>query len=170
MAVGAGLLTTLQTNSNAGHYLGYQVLVGAGGGVGCQQAFTAIGAVMGDADVPLASSLIIFAQMFGSTIFVLAAESVFTNSLVAGLQQEAPGLDPASVLDIGATSLRDKIDSRYIDVAIAVYNSSITKAFILATALASLAMVGALRVEWKSVKRTLDAEKEKSDGQSGESL
>lgn len=60
--------------------------MGVGGGIYVQQAFTALGAVVEDSDVPFASSLVIFSQILGSTLSITAAESIFTNRLRSGLE------------------------------------------------------------------------------------
>ena len=53
--IGAGLLTTLKVDSSAGIWIGYQILAGAGSGMGVQIPFTAVQVVLNKKDMPSGS-------------------------------------------------------------------------------------------------------------------
>lgn len=53
--VGAGLLFTLRVGSNAGQWIGYQILTGFGAGAGIQVPFLAVQAVLNSKDMPTGS-------------------------------------------------------------------------------------------------------------------
>lgn len=162
MAVGAGLLTLLDSGSPMGTYLGFQILVGAGGGLGCQQAFTAIGTSVSDVDIPTASSVIIFAQIMGSTIFVTTAQNIFASSLAAGLRHKDLLGDKEILLSAGASGWRSKISQEQFPQILEVYNAAVTSTFWLSMALAISATLAASVLEWKSIKEGAVDEGERS--------
>lgn len=55
--VGAGLLKTLQVDSSAGKWIGYQILAGIGAGGGVQIPFIAVQVVLSAKDMPTGSTL-----------------------------------------------------------------------------------------------------------------
>ncbi|KAJ2966793.1 hypothetical protein NQ176_g9979 [Zarea fungicola] len=63
-----------------------------------------------------------------------------------------PGLDPKSVLAIGATQVRSTFKGDELAVVLSAYNTAITNCFYVAVAMSVLALVGAVFVPWNSVK------------------
>jgi hypothetical protein len=56
MTVGAGLLTTFEVDSGHAKWIGYQVLFGAGVGLGMQQTLIAVQTALPLPDVPIGTS------------------------------------------------------------------------------------------------------------------
>lgn len=83
------------------------------------------------------------------------AENVFSNKLISGVAQYAPGLDPKLVLTVGATNIQSYLAEnapQYLTGVILAYNEALVKAFTVATAMAAISIIGSATVEWKSVK------------------
>ena len=59
MAIGAGLISTFETDTGAGKWIGYQIVFGAGVGFGMQNTLIAAQAVLPKADIPLGESCMI---------------------------------------------------------------------------------------------------------------
>ncbi|KAJ7124552.1 major facilitator superfamily domain-containing protein [Mycena epipterygia] len=152
MAVGAGLISTFSTNTGHAHWIGFQIIYGLGVGFGMQQPVIAAQTVLNLEDVPTGTSLILFMQTIGGALFISVAQNVFTNKLVSGLRDHVPGVNPAIVLSAGATSLQTAVDSKFLPAVLSVYNQALVSAFYVSVALACLSIVGALSIEWKSVK------------------
>ncbi|MCJ1377221.1 hypothetical protein MMC17_000313 [Xylographa soralifera] len=152
MSSGAGLLTTWTPSTPSARWIGYQALFGLGSGLGMNQPLIAAQTVLALADVPIGTASVIFAQTFGGTIFITAAQNIFTNRLLASLQSAVPGLDPAVVLGTGATNLRNVVDPSFLPAVVLAYNGALTRTFYVALAVACLSIVGALGMEWKSVR------------------
>ncbi|KAF7290398.1 Major facilitator superfamily transporter [Mycena chlorophos] len=152
MGIGAGLLSTFRaTGTSHSHWIGYQVIFGLGVGFGMQQPVMAAQTVLDPADIPIGTTLLIFLQTIGGALFVSVAQNVFTNKLVEGLAG-IPGIDPEIVVKTGATTLRDAVPAQYIPAVLQVYNRALVSAFYVSVAMGSLALVGALGMEWRSVK------------------
>jgi hypothetical protein len=56
------------------------------------------------------------------------------------------------VLATGATAIKNKIPPQYLPGVQVAYNHAVVQAFYAGTAMASLSIIGAVFLEWKSVK------------------
>ncbi|KAJ7124545.1 major facilitator superfamily protein [Mycena epipterygia] len=152
MAVGGGLITTFKVNTGHARWIGYQVILGVGCGAGMNQPVMAAQTVLNLKDVPTGTALIMFLQTMGGSVFVSVAQNIFENKLVSGLRHDVPSVDPTIILRAGATSLKNAVAPELVDAVILVYNSALVNAFYVATATACLSAVGALIIEWRSIK------------------
>ncbi|KAK7961963.1 Bcmfs1 [Apiospora aurea] len=153
MSTGAGLFYTFTPDIKAAGWIGYQVLFGAGVGMGMQQPLMAIQNVLPLKDIATGTSIITFLQTLGGAIFVGVAQSVFTNQLVQSIAANVPGLDPSIVLATGATSLRSSLDPKDYAGLREAYNAALLKAFLVATGLSVASVFGSASTPWKSVKK-----------------
>ncbi|KAJ7621712.1 major facilitator superfamily domain-containing protein [Mycena polygramma] len=154
MAIGAGLISTFEVNTGHAHWIGYQIIFGLGARFGFQQPVIAAQTVLSQEDIPTGTSIMIFAQVLeiGGSVFASVGQNVFTNKLKDQLASLVPSLDPAIVLKVGATSIRDAIDAADLPAVLAAYNNALVSGFYVAVATACLSLGGALAMEWKSVK------------------
>ena len=152
MSIGAGLLTTFKVDTGHAMWIGYQVLFGAGTGAGFQQPLMAAQTVLHIDDVPIGTATIMFIQLLGGALFVSVGQNIFQNKLVTNLAVELPGFDPTIVSSIGATSLKSVVDPKYFPGVLIAYNKAITQTFLISVVLGSISFLGALCMEWKSVK------------------
>ncbi|KAK3988686.1 MFS transporter [Cladorrhinum sp. PSN332] len=152
MPVGAGLISTWQVDSGAGTWIGYQLLFGIGVGLGLQQPVVAVQNVLEMKDVPVGASLMVFMQSMGGAMMVSVGQAVFTNRLVPALTEHVPTVDPARVLDAGAIGLEKNFVEDVLPGIILSYNEALTRTFLVGAALGAITAIGAVFVEWKSVK------------------
>lgn len=152
MSLGAGLLTTLTPDTNHAKWIGYQALFGLGTGLGFQQPSVAAQATLSRKDVPTGSCLVMFAQSLGGAVSVSIGGSVFTTRVVDALAG-IPNLNTTTVIDSGATELSRVIPRQYIRVVQEAYSAGLTSAFKVGLAFAGVSVVGALGMEWVSVKK-----------------
>lgn len=153
LPIGIGLVTTWQVSTSTAVWIGYQFLVGAGGGLGIQQAHTAAQTVLSDEDVPTGAVVLIFSQILGGTLFISVAENVFENRLVVELRRVAPELNASALINTGVTSLRNVVQASDLKEVLLAYNQAIMQTFYVAVALAVLSFIGAAGTEWLSVKK-----------------
>lgn len=152
LSIGSGLLTMFHVDTGHSMWIGYQVVYGLGVGCGMQLTLIAVQAVLNKRDVATGTAIVIFSQTLGGSIMVSVAQNVETNQLLKGLVKSVPGIDPSIVLNTGATQLRNIVPAQYVGQVLEVYNSALSKTFYVGVATAILSMVGAVFVEWKSVK------------------
>ncbi|SPQ23149.1 342eff8d-c4f9-42f6-99fd-6453fa1d3948 [Thermothielavioides terrestris] len=151
MAVGGGLLTTLDLDTATRTWIGYQIILGLGIGQGMQLASLAAQVVLQQKDVPQGVSLMFFAQSLGGAVFVCIGQSVFTNALQSRLSS-FDGLDVARVVATGATELRSVIPADILRPVLVQYNAALRNYFYVGLSAACFAVLPSLGVEWKSVK------------------
>jgi len=147
-ATGAGLLSTLTPSSNHSHWFGYQVLFGFGLGCGFQTSTLVPQTVLKRADVPLGMAMVFFMQQLGGSIFLSVSQNIFTSKLVNRLSGVA-GLDAEVIVNTGATDLRRVVPASQLSTVV--------------DALSVCMILGALAVEWRSIK----ARSSSGDGGSG---
>lgn len=155
MSIGYGLIYTFRPDTSSGVWIGYQVLAGAGVGLGMQQPLMAVQTVLSDKDVSIGTALVMFMQVMGGSLFVSVGNNVFGNKLVGYVAEYAPGLDYTVVVGAGATNIQTTIRDHYPQYADGVtlaYNDALMQTFLVAVALAVLSIVGSGFMEWKSVK------------------
>lgn len=172
MSVGGGLLSTLDRNASSAQYIGYQIIFGVGVGCGIQQSMVAIqAAVKGSGSrnssssgksssgangsaVPMGTAIMTFAQTLGGAVFLAVAQSVFDNKLTSGIKAaNIPGLNANIILDTGATELRNAVASEHLNTLLQAYNAAIDSTFLVAAIVAAVSVLGALGMEWISIRQ-----------------
>ncbi|OJJ97023.1 hypothetical protein ASPACDRAFT_81137 [Aspergillus aculeatus ATCC 16872] len=152
MPLGAGLISTWHVDTSAGMWIGYQIILGFGIGLGMQHAAIAVQTVLQPRDIPVGVSLVFFCQQLGGTIFVSVGENVFDHKLIAGLTHVLDDLDPETIINTGATDLRSIVPTKDLHAVLVEYNTALRWVFIVGTIMAALSALGACALEWKSVK------------------
>ena len=152
MPLGCGLITMFKVNTSEGIWIGFQIVVGLGIGFGMQQPSLAAQTVLKKKDVPTGVSLMFFTQMLAGSIFISVGENVFQSKLISGLVTLVHGLSPLEVINTGATDLRKVVPESQLPEVLEVYNSALHMTFIVATAISSLGVLGALPMEWRNMK------------------
>ncbi|KAE9368058.1 MFS general substrate transporter [Stipitochalara longipes BDJ] len=156
MAIGAGLIMTFSVDTNKGKWIGYQILFGVGFGFGNQQASIAAQTVLKKEDIAIGSSLMMFAAQVSGAIFVPVGQTVFDNHLLDGLKGIA-GVDGNLVLNTGATEIRSVVPAGSLGAVLSAYDNALTRVFLVSCIMATIGLLPALGMEWKSVKK--DAKK-----------
>ncbi|KAF2266559.1 MFS general substrate transporter [Lojkania enalia] len=152
-SVGAGMLTTLTPDASAAEWIGYQILYGIGSGMGFQQPPNAAQAVLPIKDMPTGIAVTMFFRHFGAALFVITGNNVLNTKLFQYLSASStPGVSAEAVVAAGATSFRNVVPSQSLDAVIGMYNHAVQKTFELGTIISSLAVIGAVFMEWKSMK------------------
>ncbi|KAJ5097754.1 MFS transporter [Penicillium angulare] len=161
MAIGAGLLLLFRVHTSLAMWLGFQIVFGAGAGIGLELPNIAVQTVLSEKDVSIGTSLVVFARSLGGAIFVSVGQNVFSNRIVSGMTARVSEIDPSVILQTGATELQQTVRQSGISdaegvlaVVLEIYNDAIIQTFVLALALACVSIPGAMGVEWRTVKRT----------------
>ncbi|KAF2470168.1 major facilitator superfamily transporter [Lindgomyces ingoldianus] len=151
MSIGAGLLTTWTVDTDRAKWIGYQVIYGFGMGLGMQQPNIAIQTTLSKRDVPTGTALVFFVQQLGGAVLVSAAQNVFASKLriyLAGIQ----GINVPEVIHAGATGLRLVVPKELLRAVLVASNRALMKVFLVGVVVSCLGIVGALTMEWRSIK------------------
>jgi hypothetical protein len=104
--VGVALVHSLDANADIAKWIGYEIIIATGVGLSLQVPMIANQALVGAEDVAAVTSLTLFIENVGQAIFIASTEAAFTNSLISSLSRLLPTVNPATVLQTGATEIR----------------------------------------------------------------
>jgi MFS family permease len=159
-AAGAGLLTTLSVDSSSAPWAAFQLLYGFGLGFSSQAPNMAAQTVLPRPDVALGASLMFFGQQLLGAIFTSVGENILDSRLTHGLNA-IPGLSltPQQIQGAGATKVLNLVPSADQPAALVAYNDALRVVFRVGLILASVSILGALPMEWRTVKKKSPAKK-----------
>ncbi|KAK4182892.1 major facilitator superfamily domain-containing protein [Podospora australis] len=149
LLAGSILATQWSVASPAAQWVGVQIVISMGSGLGLQQAHTAAQTVLSSEDIPTGAVLLIFVHIMDGAIWLPVAQDVLASRLVRGLTEKVPGIDTKAILNGGATSVRGMLSGEGLVKAIEVYNGALTRAFFVAVGLAAGAFISSWGMEWK---------------------
>jgi len=152
MSVGEGLMTTFNRDTPPSQWIAYQFLAGFGLGFGMQTSGLAIQTVLPKEDVSIGIAINFFLQQLGGAISTSIGQSILSNLLGAQVAQ-IPGFSAHIIVGEGATHLVDKVPPEYRDLVIDGYNFACQRIFLAAAGFAFAALLCALGMEWKSIKK-----------------
>ncbi|TGO32413.1 hypothetical protein BHYA_0320g00070 [Botrytis hyacinthi] len=153
MSIGTGLLMTVQPQyTSRAKWVGFQILIGAGIGLGEEQGLCMVQTTLPEIDVATGIGIILFAQTFGGALFVSVVQAIFPENISKALKTVAPDLDPHSVLDGAMTTFSGNSSTQTSAELQAVYGIAIKEALRVGLLLATISIVGALMYDWKSLK------------------
>ncbi|KAH8810862.1 putative efflux pump antibiotic resistance protein [Xylogone sp. PMI_703] len=156
MSIGTGLLMTVQPQyTSRAQWVGYQILCGAGIGLGEEQGLYMVQTTLPENDVATGVGIVLFVQTFGGALFVSVAQAVFLENISKALKTLAPNLDPHSVLNGASASLPGSPVQVSPELQ-TVYSLAIKDALRVGLILATISSVGALLYDWKSLKSKHD--------------
>ncbi|KAF4920327.1 Efflux pump aflT [Colletotrichum viniferum] len=154
-SVAGGLIYSFTVDTDTAFWAASLVLMGLGVGLGGQQCIIAAQTVFKGRDIALATSVLVFLQSLGGTVFLAVAQNIFSSRLVAELRRNVPNVNPAVVINAGASGLVNSMRKTYpdsVDGIIESYNRALQNVFLIATVLGCLTVLGVGVFEWKSVK------------------
>ncbi|CAG8908835.1 unnamed protein product [Penicillium egyptiacum] len=149
MSIGTGLLMTVQPHhTSRAKWVGFQILCGAGIGLGEEQGLYMVQTTLPENDAATGIGLILFAQTLGGALFASVAQAVFLENISKALKTLAPNLDPKSVLNGVSTGSSQELQ--------AVYGLAIKDVFRVGLILGTVSSLGAVLYDWKSLKTKHD--------------
>ncbi|KAI0157854.1 major facilitator superfamily domain-containing protein [Xylariaceae sp. FL1272] len=152
VTIGGGLLTTLQVDTGAGKWIGYQILYGFGQGLCFQAPNLAAQTVLAKKDVSIGASLMFFTQILGGAIFISVGQNVLDSQLVQRFSG-FPGFSASFIKNGGATELINALPAELRPDGLVAYNESLRVVFQIGLILAALGVLGAFAMEFRSVKQ-----------------
>ncbi|KAL6153492.1 hypothetical protein ACJBU6_08640 [Exserohilum turcicum] len=150
-AIGAGLLSSLHPGSPRAQWIGYQVVLGAGYGIGIQQSLVNAQASVEPADVGYGTSAVLLGNILGGSIFISIAQAIFLGEVLK-LEGQFPGV-PRDTLINDFRSLRDIISPEDLATALDVYNSGLQKVFLMAAVLCAMSVLSWPFIPWRELKK-----------------
>lgn len=157
VAIGAGLITTFNLSTPMSQWFGYQVICGLGIGVGFQAGVLVVQNVVPLDLVPQGTACVQFFQQLGGAVFIAVAQTLFQNGVIDGLAKDAPGLNPAVIINTGANLVPQTLASMGMadltEKVLSAYMEGLRSTFYLAVGAACAAFFVAFGLEWKKIDK-----------------
>lgn len=151
---GSVMYATLKADSNAGRYLGTQILAGVGFGTAIQVTFIGVQVVTPAIDMPTVCALEVFFRQLGGSIGISVAQSIFLNTLTSHLRSIS-GIDSETIIHAGVIEgswSSDSMNPSAVALVKDALNTAITRAFLLPIGATALAAVISLGMEWRQIE------------------
>ena len=141
--IGSGLLYTLNSVSNAGRWVGFEILTGVGIGLASQQGFVAVQSSLPREDIGIGMALINLAMNLGGAVFVSAGNDI----LLSGLTNiRIPGADITRLIEEGATAFRRLAPAQEIPVIVDAYEKSLQQVLLMTLILMGTALCASIGI------------------------
>lgn len=147
-----GLLTTLGTTAATWKLIVYQGMLGCGAGVGFQGPQVAVQTIFSEKDSQLGIAIIQFAQGIGPALSIAGAQAIFTAHYASNLRREAPNINASDTTDKDLAFFDPSGNALQRHEVVSSLADAFSQTFYLPVALACVTLVGALSIEWRSVK------------------
>lgn len=107
-------------------------------------------------------AILIFSQNLGGAVFLIAAQTIFSNSLRNQVAANIPGINPDLILTAGARSIRTIVSGEQLVEVLRAYNTAINNVMYLGAGIGVLSFVCAPWLGWKDIRvKTEETEDEK---------
>ncbi|OCK76093.1 efflux pump [Lepidopterella palustris CBS 459.81] len=160
MAVSAGLISTFTPYTTTIKWVMYQIIGGIGRGAAMQIPVIAIQNNLPQEQIPVGMAFLGFLQTFGGSLLLAFAQTIFSHSLVSGLQKYAPTADAQAIIAAGATAFRQVIKPEELTGVLQAYNVGINHTFYLSAGGSAAAFVFCWGMGWRKVdKKKADTSK-----------
>ncbi|KAE8140151.1 major facilitator superfamily domain-containing protein [Aspergillus pseudotamarii] len=153
LSLGNGLLSLLSPSTPTRTWIGYQILIGAGRGLGTQAPLLAAQNILPKAETSITLSLLLFSQTLGQAVFLTLGQVIFINSLKSGLAVYAPSVDSGAVVATGAGAIRSAVSMDKLAGVLLAYTQGIDHAFHLSTGIGVGCFCVAWGMGWKDIRK-----------------
>ncbi|KAF2110752.1 efflux pump protein [Lophiotrema nucula] len=163
MCIGNGLLSTFRPHTSTGTWIGYQIIVGVGRGAGAQMAMVALQTLLPTKHIATGLAAMIFFNNFSTSIAIVLATTIFSETLKSNLNKYAPSIDIDAALAAGggAQAVRDLVPGGgpVLDGLLLSYSKSIGTVFYMCVGFAVLGFASSWGMGWGDRRRQLKATK-----------
>ncbi|KAK7039735.1 major facilitator transporter-like protein [Favolaschia claudopus] len=147
LAIGSGLLYTLTPTTSSAKIIGFQILAGAGTGMGMQNSMMALQAVFRDEPrlIGQATSMGSFMGFLGGTIGLGIAEPVFASELTKKLLAYAPEA-PLQVVKESPVAIYTELEPEMIVAVVRSYSEALRVVYVIGVPVAGIALLATLLI------------------------
>ncbi|POR35183.1 Putative HC-toxin efflux carrier TOXA [Tolypocladium paradoxum] len=162
--VGSGMITTFDVDTGLPAWFGYQVLAGLGIGAGFQIGVLVVQTVLPQDMVPVGTACVQFFQALGGAVFVAVAQTLFQNGLIDSIERDNLGIDGHVFINSGASEIKHVLEQMHrldaYDAVLKAYMLGLRYTYYISVACAACAFLMVLGLEWRSVKKGPESQKE----------
>lgn len=147
LAAGLGAFSTCVPTTGKGLWILYQLIIGAGAGLGIQAALLPAQVLLPNEDIASGISILNFGFVLGGAISVPMAQSIMLNVLSAGLSDTSCKGIVENLTTTGVTDIYKGVPVADHATVLYAYNKAVMAAFYLAAAVAVIAFLAALGIQ-----------------------
>ena len=151
LTVGSGLFAKLQSDTPPVKWVIYEIIVGAGTGVGTALPLLAVQDILQPSDVPVEYAVVLAAGYLGSSIALALSQAIFASRLKQNILTGLPGIGPLVISNAGATDLRNLLPSELYEQGLRLYNDALTESWYISIVLAGISVFLTLGYKWKKM-------------------
>ncbi|KAI1098442.1 MFS general substrate transporter, partial [Jackrogersella minutella] len=152
VTIAYGLFSCLSPSSPTRDWIGYQILYGAGCGGAWTVSYVAIQNTIPTTQISIAMAILIFCQNLGGAVFLIAAQTIFSNGLREQIEQNVPGVDAEQVIAAGARSIRQLVSGEQLTGVLQAYSTSINNVMYLGIGVAGMSFLFCWGLGWKDIR------------------
>jgi hypothetical protein len=175
MTIGNGLVSTFTPTTTVAKWIGFQIVVGAGRGLGMQtvgnpkvmsnedttintpQSLIAVQHAVSQAEVPVAMAYLVFLQNLGGAVAVVLSNTIFAQTLTKRIPQYAPSVSPQAVLDAGsgAGAVRSLVVGHEDELngVLRAYSEGLRNIFYLLVSISAVSIFMTFGMGWVDVRK-----------------
>ncbi|OLN93195.1 putative HC-toxin efflux carrier TOXA 19 [Colletotrichum chlorophyti] len=161
-AVGNGLVSMFSPLTKTATWIGYQIVLGTGRGIGMQTGVVAVQNALPAHQIPIGIAFTIFCQNFAGAIFVVVGNVVFSQALTSEIRAHAPSvsLDAAFAAGARPSAIRALVPpgSPEIGGVLLAFSNSINKVFYMLVACCGGGLLVSLGMGWVDTRKKKTAE------------
>lgn len=151
-SIGYGMCSTFSPHTSTGEWIGYQILIGAGRGLGFQMPIVAVQNNLPPTQAPIGMSMIMFSGMLGGALLLSFSATIFTQSLRKEIPIQDAGADAQAIIAAGATEFRRLLDPSELGGILVAYAKSIDRVFYLLAALTAVSFLLGFGLGFKDIR------------------
>ncbi len=151
--IASGLLTTLDLDESIVKPAALLGFIGLAIGLGLQAPQVAVQTVLSPKDVSLGGAVILFGAGMGSSLWICASVTLFTNRLTEEIHKYSPSTNATALESVGLSDIRTYIRPERLKDVLSGYNEAVVQTLYMPMALAILTLLGSLTMEWRSIKK-----------------
>jgi hypothetical protein len=186
MTVGNGLVSTFKPSTTVANWVGFQIVLGAGRGLGLQtvgipdvmknvekltantwQPIISVQNNVSPAEVPVAMAFLVFLQNLGASVVVVLSNVIFAQTLTKRVPQYAPSLSPQAVLDAGsgAGAVRALVRGHEgeLNGVLRAYSEGLRNIFYFLVGVSVISVAMSSGMGWVDVRKSPEAKKTVED-------
>ena len=174
-ALAMGLFSRFGPDTPSREWIGFQIIGGLGRGMGMQmvcgrylrssfpfshqlirhigQPLLAIQASLKPSEIAIAISLLSFSQYVGTAIFLVIANTIFSETLKSSLEKYAPNADAAAIIASGGTAFRGFVSPEDLPGVLLAFSKATDGTFYLAAGLAAGSFFTAWGMGWVDIRK-----------------
>jgi hypothetical protein len=168
--IGAGLLVTLNTTTTTALSTAFLFIVGVGAGIGGNQPFTALQAVLSDEDMSIGNGLTVFGLQLGTSLAFAISQTVFLTKIFHKVEMAADMsyISRTSIVQAGASHLEELAkDVQGLRVLREAYSAGIKDTMIVALVAICLSLLCLPGMEWVKLGQKQEEKQEDTKSSRG---